>query len=90
MKIVLPGTQLISEQKIHKILKEKLNLPQYYGENLDALLDCLTSWVSLPLTISWENFNESKQYLGSYADKLLKIFQDAEKELDGFKIEIKE
>ena len=27
---------------IHRILKETLGFPDYYGENLDALYDCLT------------------------------------------------
>ncbi len=26
----------------HKYLREALNFPEYYGENLDALHDCLT------------------------------------------------
>lgn len=28
--------------EVHKIIQEKLELPEWYGENLDALWDALT------------------------------------------------
>ena len=40
MKIIIEGKLI--QQKGHKYLKETLNFPDYYGENLDALYDCLT------------------------------------------------
>ena len=89
VKIILDGKDFTSKEKLHKILKDKLGLPDYYGENLDALWDCLTGWIDLPLTIEFHNFSESEKYLGGYAKKLLEIFQDAERELKGFKIELK-
>lgn len=33
------GCRYLSE--VHKILKERFGLPEYYGENWDALWDCL-------------------------------------------------
>jgi len=30
------------EKEMHKQLKKKLNFPEYYGENFDALNDCLS------------------------------------------------
>ncbi|MGF9966332.1 barstar family protein [Bacillus rhizoplanae] len=41
----LDGRQFTSEEVLHKVLKAKLDLPDYYGENADALWDCLTAWV---------------------------------------------
>jgi RNAse (barnase) inhibitor barstar len=32
----------VDQKEMHKQLKEKLNFPDYYGENLDALNDCLS------------------------------------------------
>ncbi|WP_242221766.1 barstar family protein [Bacillus cereus group sp. BfR-BA-01380] len=82
-KIVLKGHEFISKEVLHKILKEKLDFPEYYGENADALWDCLTGWIALPLTIEWECFEESKQFLGSYAELILETFQYAQKEMIG-------
>ncbi|MGD6959426.1 barstar family protein [Rossellomorea aquimaris] len=38
----------------------KLDLPDYYDENLTALWECLTGFNHLPLSLVWENFDESK------------------------------
>ena len=38
--IYLEGERLKSDY--HRYLKEKFDFPDYYGENLDALYDCLT------------------------------------------------
>lgn len=32
-------------ENFHAYLKKELDLPEYYGENLDALYDCLTEMV---------------------------------------------
>lgn len=80
-KIHLDGRMFTSKNALHKTLKNKLDLPDYYGENADALWDCLTTWVTLPLTIEWGFFRESKEMLGSYADLILETFQDAQKKV---------
>lgn len=88
-KVIIDGKNLKDKKSLHLILKEKLNLPEYYGENLDALWDCLTGDIAMPLSIVWENFNESKNYLGEYADKAAEVLLKAEKHFHGkLKIEI--
>ena len=88
MKVILKGSEIKSISDFHKQIKTLLELPDYYGENLDALWDCLTGWISTPLTLVWEDFNVSKVVLGEFADKAKKVFEGAEKEISGFKIEI--
>lgn len=88
-RIILDGKDIPSKEKLHEILKIKLELPDYYGENLNALWDCLTGWIELPLTIEFYNFRECEKFLGEYALKLLEVFKDAEKERRGFKVELK-
>lgn len=40
--IVLNGALMTNEELMHDVLMEKLQLPHYYGRNLDALWDILT------------------------------------------------
>lgn len=88
--IQLDGRKFTSKEIMHKILKNKLDLPDYYGENADALWDCLTAWVTLPLTIEWEFFKDSQNMLGQEADLILGTFQDAQEEMaDEFYIVVK-
>lgn len=86
--VILEGKDFKSKEKVNQILKNKLELPEYYGENLDALWDCLTGWVRLPLKIVWNDYEYSKKQLGDFADELLKLFLEAKDEIEGFEIEI--
>ncbi|MBD7911554.1 MULTISPECIES: barstar family protein [Clostridium] len=76
-EIILDGREFTSKKELHEILKSKLKLPDYYGNNLDALWDCLTTDVELPMTIEWINFSNSKELLGEYAEQTKKVFMDA-------------
>lgn len=89
MEVVLKGSEAKSIESFHTQVKSILELPEYYGANLDALWDCLTGWIETPITLVWEDFEISKTNLGDFADKALSVFKDAEKEVNGFKIEIR-
>ncbi len=86
MEVILQGSTIKNIHDFHKQLKVLLDLPDYYGENLDALWDCLTAWVETPLTLVWKDFEMSKVYLGEYSENCLVVFRKAEKEVDGFKL----
>ncbi|HAI82019.1 MAG TPA: barnase inhibitor [Chryseobacterium sp.] len=62
-------------------LKEKLTLPEFFGDNLDALYDSLTGFVELPLHIEFVNM--SVDQLEIFED-LLVTLEDADDELDDF------
>lgn len=86
--VMLEGKKLINEIAIHKILKDKLELPDYYGENLDALWDCLTGWVSLPLKIVWKDYEYIKRQLRGSTDELLQLFLEAKNEVEVLEFEV--
>lgn len=81
--VILKGEEFITKEKFHEILKNKLDLPKYYGENLDALWDCLTTDIPYPVKIHWINVDKSIELLGDYAKLALDIFIKAGEEAQG-------
>lgn len=71
MKVIINAKKLTERQSAHKYLKWMLEFPDYYGNNLDALYDCLTDMRHLTLIIV-----NSKDAEG-YFPKVLKVFEDA-------------
>lgn len=71
-----------SRLEAHNEIGSKLAFPDYYGKNLDALWDCLTSCIDFPAEIEWRNYGSAELALGGYAKKILDIF----KEVDGVTI----
>lgn len=49
--IFLRAGFLCEEELAHEYLQEELELPEYYGKNLDALYDCLTSFSDVEFVI---------------------------------------
>ena len=72
-KYIVDFRKVNSIAEVHKELKESLNSPDYYGENLDALNDCLS-----------EIENEHLIYVLTYKetldgfDEIMKVFDDNE------------
>lgn len=42
MEVILDCTRFTDKASSHAYLKEQFHFPDYYGNNLDALYDCLT------------------------------------------------
>lgn len=75
MDIFLDFAHISDTTELHKYLKRKLQLPDYYGNNLDALYDCLSEKGIRCITAV--HFPELKERIGDYADVLLQVFCDA-------------
>lgn len=73
MKYVLNAACMQERKETHEYLKKVLNLPDYYGENLDALYDCITD-MDRP-TIEIHNLNDSTE--NGYVKKVLRIMDIA-------------
>ena len=79
--IILNGQKMTSAEETHQYLQHKLNFPDYYGSNLDALWDMLTT-ISGPAYIRLIETDAMKKNLGEYADSILNVFVEAAEEND--------
>ena len=61
--------------EIHKELKNKFKLPQYYGENLDALWDCLDYYTNENLIVMISGFQIIEKEFEDYASKIKEVFK---------------
>ncbi|MCL1951693.1 MAG: dihydrodipicolinate synthase family protein, partial [Oscillospiraceae bacterium] len=63
----------------HRAIRRELELPEWYGRNLDALWDSLTGIMYLPaeVTIVYDP-NHKDKALAAEIDKVIEVFRDAE------------
>jgi ribonuclease inhibitor len=62
-------------EDFHDIIAEALDFPDYYGCNLDALWDCLTS-IPFDIHIEFLNFDRMEKVDSEYAKKILETLSD--------------
>lgn len=74
-EIVLEGSDIFEESDVHRLLAEALNFGPYYGRNLDALWDRLSTDIERPVKIIWLDSELSKKRLGDRFEKILKILE---------------
>ncbi|HEY5576179.1 MAG TPA: barstar family protein [Clostridiaceae bacterium] len=75
-EIHLNGSKMTDKAATHIYLKRKLGFPDYYGENLDALWDCLTTDLSGKKIIIHKP-EAIIDNLGSYGESMIQIFREA-------------
>lgn len=76
MTVHLDGRRMTSRKEAHAYLKEVLALPEYYGNNLDALYDVLTERAE-PTCITLEHFDRAREFLGRYAELIVTTISQA-------------
>ena len=79
MTVVLDGKAMVDRVSAHSHLADRLNLPTWYGRNLDALYDVLTEIGEETEIILTEPAAVAEQ-MGKYGEALLAAMQEAAEE----------
>jgi len=87
-EVIFDTSQIDSVDQLHAELARRLDFPAHYGRNLDALYDCLSGEMALPLKILWKNYRSTRLRLGKDIAKILKVMKDFSQEEPDFVIEI--
>jgi ribonuclease inhibitor len=72
----LEGLKINSLADFHEEARRVFDFGEYYGANIYALRDFLSTELPRPLQVIWSNARHSKAVLGEDFDRLVSIFQD--------------
>ena len=86
-KVILDFKPITTREDVHKYLAMKLDFPDYYGENLDALYDCLTDIGEDTVVGFFEpDPGDGKREISGYLNRLKMVLKDAEEENPHFAV----
>lgn len=74
MEITIDCGGIATKEELHAHIAEMLDFPDWYGHNLDALMDCLTDLDETTVILT------GCERVGFPADGFWEIFEDAERE----------
>lgn len=73
------------KDSLHRCLRDALPLPEWYGNNLDALYDSMTE-MSVPVTIRFLGSEKAQDRLGDYFEMFRRVLQDVQSDLPGLTV----
>ena len=84
-RLALNARRMTTREQAHAHLKECLRLPDWYGNNLDALNDCLGE-IGEPTRIILRFSPALEQNLGEYGVKLIRVLENASTENENIRV----
>ena len=85
-KVLLDCEKLLQREQAHLYLAQRLDFPDYYGKNLDALFDCLTEIGECTIVLEGgaDLCNND-----SYVVKVLRVLEEAVRANPNLRLEIR-
>lgn len=80
MIVEIDGDQIRSEAEFHGALARGLGLPVYYGKNLDALWDVLSTEVERPVLVVWRDASSSQAAMPESFEKIVEVLRKVERQ----------
>jgi ribonuclease inhibitor len=85
-RYVLDGQAIQSLDSFYKEIEKVFPLPDYFGRNLDALADVLTTDLGGPCEILWENAEVSKQAMKRDFPRIRTVLKRVAREREDIKV----
>jgi RNAse (barnase) inhibitor barstar len=87
--VTIDVTNIKTANELHLLLKEKLEFPDFYGENWDAFWDAITGLVApLPNKIIFHGWSELEKNLPSDAKIMKECLHDYNEDFPNWKSEV--
>jgi ribonuclease inhibitor len=78
-QVIIDGEVITDREALHDAFVRQLDLPEWYGRNLDALFDCLTD-IGEDTAILVRDPDALQAHLGRYGASLLRMLRRAAEE----------
>lgn len=76
--VVIDGSSIQTTKDIYQMLNQELDFGPYFGNNINALWDVLSTDVERPFVIHWINAEVSKKQMGYDFDLFVDLFHRLE------------
>ena len=83
LKCIVDGKKIRNKRALHLLLKKDLKLSDYYGNNLDALWDEISSSIR-EREIIVKNQEDLIENLGEYGKRFMTVLYDLDKSISNF------
>ena len=87
-RVWLNARRMTTRDRAHAHIKRRLALPKWYGNNLDALSDCLGE-IGTPTRIIIRFAPLVPRQLGEYGEKLIRVFTRGAEENENLSITLR-
>jgi ribonuclease inhibitor len=82
----LPGRMIGSLDVFYDEVAHQLDLPAYFGRNLDALWDVLTTDIAGPVKVVWEHATASREAMGEDFARVADLLKQVALDRDDFQV----
>lgn len=87
MRVEIDGTSVHSERDVHDQLARALDFGPFYGNNLSALWDRLSTDVERPVELVWRDSAVSREALGDEVfEKLTEVLLEVQAQDENWKL----
>lgn len=86
MKVIIDFKKIKTDEDFYSALSRKIELPDYFGNNLDALYDVISGDLKMPLKIQLINLSSLK---AKRFQHLLDTLNELKEEIEGFYFQVK-